>query len=88
MIRPGDFVKDTITGLTGIVICRAEWQHGCVRMTIQPREHKDGKPADPFVIDEAGCELIEAQAVASHQEDEPRKHGDRPDARHVPNASR
>lgn len=80
MVRPGDEVKDKISGATGIVICRAEWQYGCVRLTIQPRECKDGKPAEPFTIDEPQADLISPQAVPDTRVNEtPRSHGPRQD---------
>lgn len=62
-VRPGDRVKDRISGTQGIVTARTEWLYGCVRITAQPEESKDGKPVDPFVIDEAQCIVVEAQAV-------------------------
>lgn len=58
-IKNGDLVKDTITGLTGIAIARTEWLNGCVRITIQPQELKDGHPVDPATIDVQQCEVVE-----------------------------
>ena len=54
----GDTVEDTITGLKGVVIARTEWLHGCVRMVIQPRELKDGKPVDTACVDEPQLKII------------------------------
>ena len=80
-VNPGDSVKDKISGATGIVVCRAEWQYGCVRLTVQPQEAKDGKPADPFVIDEAQADVLQAQKIPDTRAlDQPRPHGDRPAA--------
>jgi hypothetical protein len=80
-VSPGDHVKDKISGAEGIVTCRSEWQYGCVRLTIQPREQKEGKPVDPFVIDEAQAEVLKAQAVPdSRYAEATRPHGDRPAA--------
>ncbi len=80
-VSPGDRVRDKISGAAGIVTCRSEWQYGCVRLTIQPEEQKDGKPAEAFVIDEAQAEVVKAQALPDTREAEkPRPHGDRPAA--------
>jgi hypothetical protein len=46
VVKLGDKVKDRVTGLTGIVIARTDWLNGCIRMTVQPQELKDGKPVD------------------------------------------
>lgn len=58
MIQLGTKVRDTITGVTGIVIARTEWLQGCARVTIQPQELKDGKPVDATTVDEPQCEII------------------------------
>lgn len=63
VINLGDKVKDKITGLTGIVIAKTEWLYGCERVTVQPQEGKDGKPADAFGLDTAQCEVLEASVV-------------------------
>jgi hypothetical protein len=83
IMRPGDRVKDKISGTKGIVVARTEWLYGCVRVSIQPEETKDGKPAESFVIDEAQCEVVKRNAVADTRAqaqvaDQPA--GDRPDA--------
>lgn len=59
LIRLGQKVKDSITGLEGIVIARTEWLHGCVRITIQPQEVKDGKPVDSYNFDEPQAIVLE-----------------------------
>lgn len=45
-IKVGDEVRDTITGFSGVVVCRSEWMYGCLRIAVQPRELKDGKPVE------------------------------------------
>jgi len=62
-LKPGDRVRDKITGATGIIICRSEWQYGCVRVTIQPETVKEDKPTESFTIDEPQAELVGSQAV-------------------------
>ena len=47
----GDEAKDTITGFGGVIVAITTWLNGCVRMTLQPREMKDGKPIDAITFD-------------------------------------
>ena len=62
----GDVAKDTITGFEGVVVAQSKWLHGCVRMTLQPRELKEGKPLDHPSRIRAGLE---------HMLEEARGHG-------------
>lgn len=59
MLKLGDEVRDMITGFQGVLIARTEWLRGCVRLTIQPRELKDGKPIESESFDEQQVELVE-----------------------------
>lgn len=59
----GEMVKDTITGLEGVVIGKTKWISGCVRYGLQPKGLKDGIPLDEQWFDEQRLEQIEA-AVA------------------------
>lgn len=61
-IELGQEAKDTITGFQGVVICVAQWLHGCRRLTIQPRELRDGKPVECCTFDEP--QLLEITSVA------------------------
>lgn len=64
VIQLGDRVKDTISGISGIVIGKTDWLYGCRRIQIQPEESKDGKPADSFSVDEPQCKLVKAGVIA------------------------
>jgi hypothetical protein len=65
-IKLGDRVRDRISGLTGIVTGFHTYLYGCERASITPEEHKDGKPAESFVVDAAQCVLEKATAVAGY----------------------
>lgn len=65
-INLGDRARDRITGLKGIVIARTEWLFGCERVTVQPEECKDGKPADLVYIDEAQCEVLDSEVIKGY----------------------
>lgn len=64
-INLGDTARDVITGFAGVVICEANWLHGCRRLTLQPRELKDGKPVDYLTFDEPQLERVDAPQQAA-----------------------
>ncbi len=64
-IELGDTARDTITGFEGVVVGHTQWIHGCVRLTIQPRTMKDGKPIDPMSFDEPQLELVSKRTALS-----------------------
>lgn len=57
----GDVAKDTITGFQGTVVAITYWLNGCVRVTLQSQELKDGKPLDPIGFDVEQLELVRAK---------------------------
>lgn len=57
-IELGAICRDKVTGFKGMVICVAQWLHGCKRVTIQPQELKDGKPIDPYTFDSYQLEVV------------------------------
>lgn len=62
MINLGDIAKDTITGLTGAVVSRHEYLNGCVRVSLQPNEIKDGRPVEATTFDIEQIEVIQPAA--------------------------
>ena len=67
-IRIGDKVRDTITGLEGIAIARTVWINGCVRIVVQPQEHKDGKAAEASTFDEPQLTVLQRSAIPAEPE--------------------
>jgi hypothetical protein len=63
MIKLGDKVKDRISSYQGIVIGITQWIFGCVRITVQSQELKDGKPVDSVCFDQQQLELIEENSL-------------------------
>ena len=57
-IKLGQKVRDTITGMEGVVVARTEWLNGCVRLALQPLDLKDGVPQDQYWIDEPQVEVV------------------------------
>jgi hypothetical protein len=60
IIELGDVVKDSITGLEGVAVAITTWLNGCVRVVIQPKEIKDGKPVDTSCFDVEQLELVKS----------------------------
>src|SRR5260370_736475 len=61
MANLGDKVRDTLTGLTGIVTSRTEFLWGCVRIAVQPEGlYKDGQPHKSTYIDEPQVAVLVA----------------------------
>lgn len=63
VVKLGDKVKDRVTGLTGIVVARTDWLNGCIRMSVQPQELKDGKPVESSCFDIEELVLLKAGVV-------------------------
>lgn len=59
-VKLGDTVRDQITGLEGVAIARHEYLYGCTRISIQPREHKDGKCVEGATVDEQQLAVLDA----------------------------
>ena len=54
-----DNVKDDITGCRGVLLSITLWSNGCVRLGVQPRELKDGKPVEMQTFDIEDIVLLE-----------------------------
>lgn len=55
----GVHVRDTVTGLKGIIDTRAEWLNGCLRYSVQPKMKKaDKETPKSYWVDEAQLEQI------------------------------
>jgi hypothetical protein len=60
--RPlGFLAKDAITGFTGVAVARTQWLNGCWRISLQPRELKDGKPIENHTFDIQQIKVLEEQ---------------------------
>ena len=63
-IKRGDEVKDSVTGLKGIVVGEHLYLFGCRRLSVQPPIDKDGKHPDSIAFDESQLVLLKANKVA------------------------
>lgn len=63
MIQLGDEVKDTISGFSGIAVCRHTYLQGCDRISVQPKINKDGELKDSLAFDEPQLEVIKPKKV-------------------------
>jgi hypothetical protein len=67
-------VTDSITGFSGIAICRTEYLHGCIRIGVQPTELHEGKPIEAVYFDEQQLtEASQAKAGGPHDAPPPRQ---------------
>ena len=57
-IPMGALVRDTVSGLEGVVMAKTEWRFGCARVMLQPIGSKDGKPFEMFTVDVPQLELV------------------------------
>ena len=64
----GATVKDSVTGLKGVIVGRTDWRFGCKRYIVQPIELKDGKPLDPINFDEQQLVLVKKSPDESPKE--------------------
>lgn len=78
-VKLGQRVRDTISGIEGIVIARTEWLYGCSRVTVQPEGAKDGKPYDYFVVDEPQLEPVDGRDMMKEATPQSGRHGARDD---------
>ena len=79
----GDVVRDTITGFEGVVCAKTEWLNGCVRVQVQPKQLREGKPIEAHTFDIEQLELVKIGGRKSRPTG-----GDRPSAVQRPNAKR
>lgn len=58
-IKLGDKVRDKITGLEGIAVCKIIFINGCVQYSVQPKwDKKTGTIPEDANIDEKSLEVI------------------------------
>jgi hypothetical protein len=90
VIELGDRVKDKISGLSGIAVGITNYLYGCRRISVQPEQAKDGKPAEWFTVDEPQLDLVKKCVVAGRvvQAPEELPHGPREEAGRRPTVAR
>ena len=63
MIGLGDTVKDTISGLIGIVVHRTEYLNGCVQFGVQPKYDKKKNEISNWSIDSEQLVLVKKKSA-------------------------
>lgn len=58
-IKLGNKVKDSVSGLTGIVTSRIEYITGCVQFGVAQKVKADGTLPDTVYIDESRLEVVD-----------------------------
>ncbi|MBA7661254.1 hypothetical protein ES703_69269 [subsurface metagenome] len=69
MIKLGDKVKDTITGLEGTAVAKIWYMNGCIQYEVQPKGLKDGTIIKSVWIDEG--QLIVKKAKIKIEKEKP-----------------
>jgi len=59
----GDEVKDSVTGYSGVILCRTQWLHNCNVYGLRSKKLKDGKPTDLQYFDEPQLKLVKEVKV-------------------------
>ena len=60
----GDLLRDKVSGLTGVVMVRAEYSTGCHHYGIQPRTlTKDGETKSWNWLDQSQLELVDESVI-------------------------
>lgn len=70
MIKIGDIVKDTVTGLEGMAVAKIIYMTGCVQFEIQPKGLKDGLIIKSAWIDE-GQLVVKKEARIKKDKEKP-----------------
>ena len=82
IVHLGDNVRDTVTGLRGIVIGVVEYLYGCRRLVVQPLVDKDGKYVEAVYVDEPQVVVLQQVKVkASAKQRKQRPSGPRDEQR-------
>ena len=63
MVELGDKVRDTVTGFTGIAVCKSIYLQGCDRVAVQAPVIKNETPQEWVYIDEPILEVLKKQAI-------------------------
>ncbi len=82
-IKLGSKVRDNVTGIEGIAVCRLHYLNGCVRYEVQPRGEKDGSKIEALWADAQQLEIL---TVPVADEDKPSTGGpgSTPPRHHIP----
>jgi len=65
VIENGDEVRDSVTGLKGIVTGITEHLHGCRRMVIQAKMNKNKEVPDTYWVDEPQLVILKKRVIKS-----------------------
>lgn len=71
----GSMVRDQMTGFSGVVIGRAEYLYGCVRVQVQPTGLLNGKPIEAEWFDEQRLDA-ESPAISGGPQVDPEPQND------------
>jgi hypothetical protein len=67
IVKLGDTVIDPLTGFTGLVTSRTEFLFGCVRLAVESKEMKDGKPVELYLDEQRVTVLPDSNEQAKQR---------------------
>lgn len=65
--KQGEYVRDLVTGFSGVITSRTDYISGCNRYCVQPPVGEDGKMLDWVAIDEPALERVEKTRLVLEQ---------------------
>jgi hypothetical protein len=69
VIHLGDFVRDELTGFTGVVLARTEGLYEATTCRVHPRERReDGGLREAYIFEEDRLTVIEETAVVGFRQ--------------------
>lgn len=69
MINLGDKVKDTVSGFTGIAVCKCSYLQGCDRIAIQAPVNKNGEQISWAYFDEPQLKVVKRKVIKQGKKD-------------------
>jgi len=70
MIKLGDIVKDTVTGLEGTAVAKIKYMNDCIQYEVQPKGLKDGSIIKSVWVDE-GQLIVKKEAKIKKVKEKP-----------------
>jgi hypothetical protein len=69
--KPGETVRDLVTGFEGIIVSRTDYISGCNRYGVQPKVGSDGKLPEQIAFDEPMLERQQVARITLERPEEP-----------------
>ena len=61
--KPGDIVRDVISGFVGVVFYRTGWLYNCNTYGLKEKDPKEKRPGELYQFDEPQLELMDKEII-------------------------